>query len=64
MTVPTVDGMIVTEQLEVVLLTPARVHGVPVNDPAAVPVLVKATVPPGTAGDVDVSFTNDVHVTL
>jgi len=64
MTVPRVDGIIVAEQLEVVLLTPARVHGVPVKDPVAVPVLVKATVPPGATGDIEVSFTNAVHVTV
>src|SRR2546428_645631 len=65
MTVPTVDGMIVTEQLEVVLLTPARVHGVPVNDPAAVPVLVNASVPPGAdAVPVEVSFTSAVQLTV
>src|SRR2546422_820062 len=65
MTVPRVDGIIVAEQLEVVLLTPARVHGVPVKDPVAVPALVNATVPPGAdAVPVDVSFTSAVQLTV
>lgn len=59
-----VVGVMVAEQLDVVALTVARVHGVPVKDPVAVPVLVKATVPPGATGDIEVSFTNAVHVTV
>jgi len=62
--VPALVGAIDAEQLEVVLLTLTRVHGVPVNDPAAVPVLVKATVPPGADGVPDaVSLTNAVQLT-
>ncbi len=34
-------------QLEVVALRLAKIHGEPANDPAAVPVCVKATVPAG-----------------
>ena len=60
---PELLGVIDTEQLEVVLFTLARVHGVPLNDPVAVPVLVKATVPPGAlAVPVEVSLTKTVHV--
>ena len=59
---PVVVGAIDAEQLDVVALTLARVHGVPVNDPAAVPLLVNATVPPGAdAVPVEVSFTKAVH---
>jgi hypothetical protein len=46
-TVPDDDGVIETEQLEVVALIVARVQGVPVKDPVAVPVLVTATEPAG-----------------
>src|SRR2546426_3636578 len=64
-TVPAVVGAIEAEQDAVVLLTLTNVHGVPVNDPAAVPVLVKATVPAGVdAVPVEVSFTNAVHVVV
>ena len=50
-------------QLEVVALMLASVQGVPVNDPDAVPVFVKATVPPGAlAVPVEVSLTKAVHV--
>jgi len=54
----------VTLQLEVVALTLARVQGEPVNDPAAVPPFVNATVPSGALAvpAADVSFTNPVHV--
>jgi len=63
--VPAVDGAIVAEQLEVVALTPAKVHGVPVNVPVAVPLLLKATEPPGTkVVPVEMSLTNAVHVTV
>ncbi len=56
--------MKLTEQLEVVVLRAAKVHGLPVNDPEAVPVLVKATVPPGALGVpvVVVSLTNAVQL--
>jgi len=64
-TVPELLGAIVAEQLEVVALTLARVHGVPVNVPVAVPPLVNATVPSGAdAVPVDMSFTKAVHVTV
>ena len=65
MTVPELDGMNDTEQVEVVALTLARVQGVPVKDPDAVPALVNATVPPGAdAVPVDVSFTSAVQLTV
>jgi hypothetical protein len=55
----------VTAQLAVVVLTLASVQGEPVKLPLAVPVLVNATVPAGTDGvPSDVSFTNDVQVTV
>jgi hypothetical protein len=47
MTVPVELGVIVAEQLEAVVLSTARVHGVPVKDPVAVPVLLNATLPVG-----------------
>jgi hypothetical protein len=47
MTVPDVEGVMDAEQLDVVALMPVSVHGVPVNEPVAVPVLLKATVPAG-----------------
>jgi hypothetical protein len=51
------------EQLEVVVFTLARVHGAPVNDPAAVPELANETVPPGAvAVPVPVSFTKAVQL--
>ncbi len=64
MTVPALVGVKVTLQLEVVALTLARVHGEPVNDPVAVPPLVKATVPSGADAvpASEVSLTNPVHV--
>jgi hypothetical protein len=66
MTVPEVLGMIVAEQLEVVELTLARVHGVPEKVPVAEPALVNATVPSGAlvVPAVELSFTNAVHVTV
>jgi len=65
MTVPAVVGAIVAEQLEVVTLMLTSVHGVPANDPDAVPVLVNATDPPGDElVPVEVSFTKAVHVTV
>ena len=64
MTVPELDGVNVTVQLDVVALTLARVHGDPVNDPVAVPVFVNATVPAGAEAvpAVDVSLTNEVQL--
>ena len=63
--VPVVDAVIVALQLDVVALTLARVHGVPVNKPVAVPLFVKATDPPGAeVVPVELSFTNAVHVTV
>jgi hypothetical protein len=64
MMVPVVLGVMVTEQLDVVAFTETNVHGDPVTDAVAVPVLVTAIVP---AGAVDipaptVSLTNAVHV--
>ena len=47
MRVPMLLGVNVTEQLAVVTLIPARVHGLPVKSPEAVPVFVNATVPAG-----------------
>ena len=56
-------GVKVTLQLDVVALTLARVHGDPVNEPAAVPPLVKATVPAGAeVVPVEVSFAKPVQV--
>ena len=50
-------------QLDVVLLTLAKVHGLPVKLPVAVPMLVNATVPRGgDAEPVDVSFTKAVQL--
>ena len=65
MTVPVDVGLNVTVQLEVVALTLAKVHGDPVNDPVAVPPLVKATVPRGAEAvpATEVSLTKPVHVT-
>jgi hypothetical protein len=65
MIVPVPVGVIETEQLEVVAFTPASVHGVPVNEPAAVPVLLTATVPAGAEAvpALEVSLTNTVQLT-
>ncbi len=56
--------MKVTLQLEVVALTAARVQGEPVKEPAAVPPLVKATVPRGAEAvpAEEVSLTKPVQV--
>jgi hypothetical protein len=64
MTVPEDVGLKVTLQLETVALTAARVQGEPVNDPDAVPPLVKATVPKGADAvpAADVSLTKPVQV--
>ncbi len=64
MTVPELVGVKVTLQLEVVALTAVRVHGEPVNEPVAVPPLVKATVPRGALAvpAEEVSLTNPVQV--
>src|SRR5438093_1517832 len=63
MTLPDVLGVIVTLQLDVVALILSRVHGEPLTDAVAVPVLVTATVPAGA--DVvpsEVSLTNAVQL--
>ncbi len=54
----------VTEHINVVALKLARVHGLPMNDPVAVPVLVNATVPAGALAVpvADVSLTNAVQL--
>src|SRR2546428_154415 len=64
MTVPDAVGLNVTVQLDVVALTPANVHGDPVNDPVAVPVCVNATVPAGADAvpAAEVSLTNAVQL--
>jgi len=66
MTVPDAVGLNVTLQLDVVALTPARVHGDPVNEPVAVPPFVNATLPSGADAvpAAEVSLTNPVHVTV
>ena len=62
---PVVDGTIVAEHLDVVALTVVKLQGVPVKDPDADPVLLKATVPPGVDAVPDaVSLTNAVQVTI
>jgi len=62
--VPVLVDANVTLQLDVVALTLANVHGLPVNEPAAVPVLENATVPAGALAvpAAAVSFTNAVQV--
>ena len=56
--------MKVAEQDEVVGVATTSVQGEPVNEPATVPVLVKATVPPGLVAPVAaVSVAVAVHVT-
>ena len=63
MTVPALDGVNVTVQLEVVVLRLASVHGLPPKLPPAVPVLVNDTVPAGAdAVPEAVSLTKAVHV--
>lgn len=61
---PAPVGLNVTLQLEVVALTDARVQGEPVNEPLAVPPLVKATVPAGAlvVPVAEVSLANPVQV--
>ena len=61
---PVPVGVNVTVQLDVVALTLARVHGLPVKLPAAVPVLVKATMPAGADAvpATEVSLTKAVQV--
>ena len=63
-TVPEFVGVKVTLQLDVVALTVVKLHGVPVNEPVAVPPLVNAIVPPGALGVParEVSLTNPVQV--
>ncbi len=63
MTVPAPVGVNDEAQLDVVALRLARVHGLPVKDPVAVPVWVKATVPAGAeAVPREVSFTKAVQL--
>jgi len=63
MTVPCPVGVNVAKQLAVVELTVVRLHGEPVNDPAAVPVLLKDAVPPGVVAPAPpVSLTKAVQV--
>jgi hypothetical protein len=64
MTVPELVGVNEAEQLEVVALTPARVHGLPVKLPAAVPVLLNETEPAGAlvVPAEEVSFTKAVQL--
>ena len=60
---PEVVGLIEAEQLDVVALTVVKLHGVPVNEPEAVPVLVNATVPPGVVAPAPpLSLTNAVQL--
>src|SRR5437879_5583662 len=64
MIVHEVLGVMVAEQLDVVALTVVKLHGEPVNEPLAEPVLLKATVPPGVDAVPDaVSLTNAVQLT-
>jgi hypothetical protein len=63
MIVPVVVGVKTAEQLDAVALRVVRVHGELVNAPAAVPVLVKVTLPPGVVAPApEVSCTTAVHV--
>ncbi len=64
MTVPAPVGVNETTQLEAVALTLARVHGLPVKLPVAVPALVNTTLPRGALAvpAEDVSFTNAVQL--
>ena len=64
MAVPVPVAVNVTVQLDVVTLRLPGVHGLPVKLPAAVPVLVKATVPAGglVVPAADVSFTKAVQL--
>lgn len=60
---PELVGVKDAEQLEVVVFTLARVHGAPLNEPPAVPVLLNETVPPGAvAVPAAVSLTNAVQL--
>ena len=62
-TVPALVGVNEDEQLEVVVLTLARVHGAPANDPVAVPPLLNETVPRGAVAVPDaISFTKAVQL--
>ncbi len=63
-TVPMAVGVNDAEQLEVVAFRAARVQGLPVKDPDAVPVLVKATVPVGALAvpAAEVSLTKAVQL--
>jgi len=63
-TVPDDVGAIEAEQLDVVALRVVKLHGVPVKVPAAVPVLLNATVPAGALAvpATEVSFTKAVQL--
>src|SRR2546427_13127877 len=63
--VPELVGTIDPEQLDVVALTVVKVHGLPVNEPPWVPVLLSVTVPAGEEAvpAVAVSLTNAVQLT-
>ena len=65
MIVPDEDGVIEAEQLDTVALTATKLQGVPVNEPVAVPVLLKLTVPAGALAvpAADVSRTKAVQLT-
>jgi len=61
--VPALVGVNDAEQDDVVVLTLARVHGAPVNDPVAVPPLLNETVPRGAvAVPVAISFTKAMQL--
>jgi hypothetical protein len=63
MTVPAPVGVNEAEQEDTVVLTLTRLQGAPVNEPDAVPVLLKDTVPSGADGvPVAVSLTNAVQL--
>jgi len=62
MTVPVPVGVKVTLHVAAVAFRAARVHGEPVNDPAAVPVFVKPTVPAGTVPPEAISWTVAVQL--
>src|SRR5713101_9287873 len=62
MTVSVPVGVKVTLHVDAVAFRAARVQGEPVNDPAAVPVFVKATVPAGTVPPEAISWTVAVQL--
>jgi len=64
MRVPVPVAVNVTEQVDAVAFKTAKVQGDPTNEPAALPVLVKATVPSGDVAPVEaVSWTTAEHET-